>query len=127
MESRIRELERQLGRETLEVEILKEALDRSRLKKRPCSCARNRRKVSGEPGGEHARRSTLGVARSTVYERLTGSITTRGRYTKADDGQLLPLIQHIAAKRPTDGSRRIAAVLNRQLRAEGADPVNHMA
>jgi predicted RNase H-like nuclease (RuvC/YqgF family) len=30
MESRIRELERQLGRKTLEVEILKEALDRSR-------------------------------------------------------------------------------------------------
>jgi transposase len=33
MESRIRELERQLGRKTLEVEILKEALDRSRPKK----------------------------------------------------------------------------------------------
>ncbi len=33
MESRIRELERQLGRKTLEVEILKEALDKSRAKK----------------------------------------------------------------------------------------------
>lgn len=33
MENRIRELERQLGRKTLEVEILKEALDRSRPKK----------------------------------------------------------------------------------------------
>lgn len=33
MEDRIRELERQLGRKTLEVEILKEALDRSRIKK----------------------------------------------------------------------------------------------
>ena len=33
MEARIRELERQLGRKTLEVEILKEALDKSRLKK----------------------------------------------------------------------------------------------
>ena len=33
METRIRELERQLGRKTLEVEILKEALDKSRLKK----------------------------------------------------------------------------------------------
>jgi len=33
MESRIRELERQLGRKTLEVEILKEALEKSRLKK----------------------------------------------------------------------------------------------
>jgi transposase len=33
MEDRIRELERQLGRKTLEVEILKEAVDRSRVKK----------------------------------------------------------------------------------------------
>ncbi len=33
MEARIRELERQLGRKTLEVEILKEALDKSRAKK----------------------------------------------------------------------------------------------
>jgi len=33
MEDRIRELERQLGRKTLEVEILKEALEKSRAKK----------------------------------------------------------------------------------------------
>jgi predicted RNase H-like nuclease (RuvC/YqgF family) len=33
MEARIRELERQLGRKTLENEILKEALDKSRSKK----------------------------------------------------------------------------------------------
>ncbi len=36
MDARIRELERQLGRKTMEVEILKEALDKSRLKNRPC-------------------------------------------------------------------------------------------
>ena len=33
MEARIRELERQLGRKTMEVEILKEALDKARPKK----------------------------------------------------------------------------------------------
>lgn len=33
LEARIRELERQLGRKTLEVEILKEALDKSQAKK----------------------------------------------------------------------------------------------
>ena len=33
MEIRIRELERQLGRKTLETEILKEALEKSRSKK----------------------------------------------------------------------------------------------
>ena len=33
MEDRIRELERQLGRKTLEAEILREALDKARSKK----------------------------------------------------------------------------------------------
>ena len=33
MEDRIRELERQLGRRTLEAEVLREALDKSRAKK----------------------------------------------------------------------------------------------
>lgn len=33
METRIRELERQLGRKTMEAEILREALDKSRVKK----------------------------------------------------------------------------------------------
>ena len=45
MEARIRELERQLGRKTLEVEILKEALDKARSKK-PILHALSRR-----PGG----------------------------------------------------------------------------
>ena len=40
MEDRIRELERQLGRKTLEVEILKEALEKTRSKNRRCSCSR---------------------------------------------------------------------------------------
>ena len=41
LEERIRELERQLGRKTLEVEILKEAVARSRTKK-PSLLARSR-------------------------------------------------------------------------------------
>ena len=36
MEARIQELERQLGRKTMEVEILKEALDKSQAKNQPC-------------------------------------------------------------------------------------------
>ena len=40
MGAHIRELERQLGRKTLENEILKEALEKSRSKKRPCLCSR---------------------------------------------------------------------------------------
>lgn len=40
LEDRIRELERQLGRKTLEAEILLEALHKSRSKNRPCSRGR---------------------------------------------------------------------------------------
>ena len=40
MEDCIREFERQLGRKTLEAEILREALDKSRLKNRACSRGR---------------------------------------------------------------------------------------
>lgn len=51
METRIRELERQLGRKTLEVEILKEALDKSRLKNRPCLRSRSNRTGPDEGSG----------------------------------------------------------------------------
>ena len=40
LEDRIRELERALGRKTLEADILREALDESRVKNRPCSRGR---------------------------------------------------------------------------------------
>jgi transposase len=48
LEERIRELERLLGRKTMEVEILKEALARHRQKNRACSSRRRRRTLSDE-------------------------------------------------------------------------------
>lgn len=48
LEERIRELERQLGRKTLEVEILKEAVSKSQAKK-PTLLSRSR-----EPGGSQS-------------------------------------------------------------------------
>ena len=59
MESRIRELERQLGRKTMEVEILKEALDKSRSKNRPCLRDRSNRTVANESGGSNDGRVPL--------------------------------------------------------------------
>jgi transposase len=70
MENGIRELERELGRKTLEVEILQEALDRSR-KRRPCSCARRCRRICGEPGRQHARRGTLHRVRALGRQHRT--------------------------------------------------------
>ena len=68
---------------------------------------------------------TLGVARSNLIDRLNGRTKPRRRYHKAQDVALVPLITTLVAERPTYGYRRITAILNRQLRAEGLAPVNH--
>ena len=49
--SRVRDLERLLGRKTLEVEVLKEALSVARGKNRPGSCRRRHQAVPGEGRG----------------------------------------------------------------------------
>lgn len=67
---------------------------------------------------------TLGVARSNLIERRDGSAKPRGPYRKAADGELAPLIRAIVDARPTYGYRRVAALLNRQLRLLGKPAVN---
>jgi hypothetical protein len=80
---------------------------------------------------------SLGVSRSNLHARLAGASRPRRRYRQAQDGErlnatgsskaanVLPLIAKLVAARPTYGYRRITALLNRQLRAEGATPVNY--
>lgn len=68
---------------------------------------------------------TLGVSRSNLHDRLKGGAKPRRRYHKAQDAAVVPLITALVAARPTYGYRRIAALLNRQLRSEGLAPVNH--
>jgi putative transposase len=68
---------------------------------------------------------TLGVSRSNLHARMTGSTKPRRRYHKAQDAAVLPLVTALVAARPTYGYRRITALLNRQLRANGAPPINH--
>ena len=120
MDQRIRELERQLGRKTMEVEILKEALDKVRPKK-PTLLMRS----PLEDDLPKAIAQTLGVSRSAVQDRLKGKSRARGPYRKVDDAVVLPLITALVSARPTYGYRRITALLNRQMRESGAKPVNH--
>ncbi|MGR3440064.1 MAG: IS3 family transposase [Paracoccus sp. (in: a-proteobacteria)] len=121
MEDRIRELERQLGRKTLEAEILREALDKSRFKKTDLA-----RAVAVEGRFPvKAVAETLGVARSNLIERLQGRTKPRRRYHKAQDAAVVPRITALVTARPTYGYRRITAILNRQLRSEDLAPVNH--
>ncbi len=56
---------------------------------------------------------TLGVSRSNLHERRTGSAKPRSAYRKAGDAALLPRIRRLVAERPTYGYRRITAVLKR--------------
>jgi hypothetical protein len=48
LEEGVRDLERMLGPKTLEVEILKEALDLARVKNRPCCRDRKHRRIPRE-------------------------------------------------------------------------------
>ena len=69
----------------------------------------------------------LGGSRSNERDRVKRTTKPRRRYHKAQNAALLPLITALVIARPTYGYRRITAVLNRQLRAEGLAPMNHMA
>lgn len=67
----------------------------------------------------------MSVCRSNLHARVVGSAKPRRRYHKAQDAVVVPLITALVAARPTYGYRRITALLNRQLRATSASPVNH--
>lgn len=68
---------------------------------------------------------TLGVSRSNLIARRDGLAKPRRRYQKAEDASLLPLIRRLVDERPTYGYRRITALVNRDLAAQGAAPANH--
>ncbi|AZG78089.1 hypothetical protein EHO51_15855 [Methylocystis rosea] len=63
---------------------------------------------------------TLTVARSTLAESMKGATKPRGRYRKAQDADLAPLIRAIVEASPTYGYRRVCALANRQLRVEAS-------
>ena len=66
---------------------------------------------------------TLEISRSNQYTR---GKEKRKRYKPhPDDRKYLPLIRQIIDERPTYGYRRVTALLNRSLRANGQPPVNH--
>ncbi|WFP90749.1 IS3 family transposase [Ensifer adhaerens] len=120
LDDRVRELERILGRKTLENEILREALSKAQFKKTDIAAdivAEGRFPMKAVAEALH-------VSRSNLSERLKGKSKPRGPYLKADDAELLPAIRKLVDARPTYGYRRIAALLNRQRRAADQPVVN---
>ena len=121
LEERVRELERLLGRKTMEVEILKEALDLARAKK-PILLSQLASSRGSYP--VKAVTDTLGVARSNVVERVKGVRPGAGRKTRDGDLELAGDIRRLVDERPTYGYRRIAALLKRERRSAGQAAVN---
>lgn len=68
---------------------------------------------------------TIGVARSNLIDRLNDRAKPRRRYRKAQDEAVLPLVRRLVDARPTYGYRRITALVNRELAAQGNPPANH--
>lgn len=69
---------------------------------------------------------TMEVSRTDQYRSLTScNVAGRRFYRKSEDAQYLPMIRGIVDERVTYGYRRITALLNRTLKAEGKSPVNH--
>lgn len=74
----------------------------------------------------------MGVARSNLAEKARRdqqapspeSPSPRGPYAKPEDIVLLPAIRELVSARQTYGYRRITALLNRNRRKEGLEPVN---
>lgn len=115
LEEQVRELERLLGRKTMENEILREALARSDSKKTDLAAA-----VAAEGRFAMTRvAEALGVSRSNLAERAKGTAPPRGPYRKAGDDELLPLIRRLVGERPTYGYRRITALVNREMAKNG--------
>ncbi len=65
----------------------------------------------------------MAVARSNLAERLKPSVPA-ARRPRPDDEWLLPRIRVLVAERASYGYRRVTALLNRQLEAEGRPRVN---
>ncbi|MGK7865620.1 IS3 family transposase, partial [Falsiroseomonas sp. E2-1-a4] len=121
LEAKVRDLERLLGRKTMETEILREALEHARPKKSAVAlavAATGRFPVK-------AVADTLGVARSNLADQLQRpERPRRGPYRREGDDELLVTIRAVTDPRPTYGYRRVTALLNRARRRSGEPPVN---
>lgn len=116
----MRDLERMLGKKTMEAEILKEVLDLARPKKRTSACCRGAilRTIPNERHCPHS------GCRQVQPNRATRLSKPRGPYRSADDLVLLAELCLIIDQRPTYGYRRVTALLNRQRRKEGQPTIN---
>jgi transposase len=99
LESRVRELERLLGRKTMETEILREALEQAHQKTGVALAVAATGRFPVKAAAD-----TIGVARSNLVEQLRRpERPPRGPYRRAEDEAVLAETRAITDARPTYG------------------------
>jgi putative transposase len=122
LQSQVRELQRLLGKKTLEAEILKEALEHARELKKQLRAAA----VAAE--GRFATKTVaevIVVSRSNLIERMRERPKKRLGRPPLPDEKLVSEIKPVIVELPTYGYRRVHAILKRQALAAGLKPSNH--
>ncbi|WP_438362411.1 IS3 family transposase [Pseudomonas gingeri] len=105
----IRELQRMLGKKTMEAEILKEAVEIARSRKLDCA-------LTLVAGGRPVKlvSECLGVARSQLTVRIKQSVSTKTRRSRpVNDAELVVEIQQQVSELPSYGYRRVWGLLRR--------------
>ncbi|WP_413817514.1 IS3 family transposase [Pseudomonas sp. P9_31] len=105
----IRELQRMLGKKTMEAEILKEAVEIARSPKVDCA-------LTLVAGGRPVKlvSECLGVARSQLTVRIKQSVSPKVRRSRTvDDAALVVEIQQQVSELPSYGYRRVWGLLRR--------------
>ncbi|WP_408733423.1 IS3 family transposase [Pseudomonas sp. LS1212] len=105
----IRELQRMLGKKTMEAEILKEAVEIARSRKLDCA-------LTLVAGGRPVKlvSECLGVARSQLTVRIKQSALPKVRRNRpVDDAELVVEIQQQVSELPSYGYRRVWGLLRR--------------
>ena len=105
LEEWIRELERQLGRKTLEAEVLKEALDKARPRK-PTWLVPSPVKVGADEGGGCCSRGGLASTSMTGSRGRPGRVGATSRRKTRRCCRLLPLLSQPGRPMATGASRR---------------------
>ncbi|MFJ3366906.1 IS3 family transposase [Pseudomonas sp. NPDC086251] len=105
----IRELQRMLGKKTMEAEILKETVEIARSRKLDCA-------LTLVAGGRPVKlvSECLGVARSQLTVRIKQSVSPKVRRSKpVNDAELVAEIKQQVSELPSYGYRRVWGLLRR--------------
>nr|WP_205956831.1 IS3 family transposase [Pantoea stewartii] len=117
----IRELQRLLGKKTMEAEILKEAVKFGRGKKMDCACALVAR---GRRITDVCRSIGVSRAQLSIRVRRLSDWQDHRQQPRFDDNAVLSRINTAVASLPTYGYRRVWALLRRESERDGQPVVN---